>query len=87
MLLNSVLSRYALAFRTSSLLIRKDLTASHASAAIAFTTSDVSISCGTALVMASNVIRSSYRVTSPGSLASQRFLAYNLIFMINAHSV
>jgi hypothetical protein len=87
MLSNSVLSRCALAFRTASLLIRKDLTASHASTAVAFTASDASISCDTALVMASNAIRSSCNVTSPGSMVSQRFLACSLIFMINAHSV
>jgi hypothetical protein len=87
MLSNSVLSRYALTFSTTSLLIRKDLTASHASAAVAFTANDANISCGTALVMASNAIRSSYSVTSPGSMASQRFLACSLIFMINVHSV
>jgi hypothetical protein len=87
MLSNSVLSRCALAFQTASLPIRKDLIASHASAAIAFTASDASISCGTALVMASNDIRSSCSVTSPGSMASQRFLAWGLIFMFNAHSV
>jgi hypothetical protein len=40
-----------------------------------------------ALVMASNTIRFSCSVTSPGSMASQRFLACSLIFMINAHSV
>jgi hypothetical protein len=81
------LSRCALTFRTASLPIRKDLTASHASAAVAFTASDGSISYGTALVMASNAIQSSCSVTSPGSIASQRFLACSLIFMINVHSV
>jgi hypothetical protein len=70
MLSNSVVSRCTLAFRIASLPIRKDLTASHACAAVAFTTSDVSISCGTALVMTSNAIRSSYSVTSPVSMAS-----------------
>jgi hypothetical protein len=84
---NSVLNCYTLAFRIASLPIRKDLTASHASAAVAFTASDASISYGTALVVASNAIRSSCSVTSPGSMASQRFLACSLIFMINAHSV
>jgi hypothetical protein len=76
MLSNSVLSRCVLAFQTASLPIRKDLTASHASAAVALTASYASISCGTALVMVSNAIRSSYSVTSParwpprGSLAA-----------------
>jgi hypothetical protein len=68
-------------------LICKDLTVSHAYAVVAFIVSDASISYGTVLVMASNAIRSSCSVTSPGSMASQRFLAYSLIFMINAHSV
>jgi hypothetical protein len=87
MLSNYILSRCALALRTASLPIRKDLTASHTSATVTFTASDASISCGTALVMASNAIWSSCSVTSPGSMASQRFLAYSLIFMISAHSV
>jgi hypothetical protein len=87
MLSSSVLNRYALTFRTASLLIHKDLTASHASEVVVFTASDASISYGTALVMTSNILRSSYSVTSPGSMASQRFLASSLIFMINAHSV
>jgi hypothetical protein len=87
MLSNSFLSRYALAFRTASLPIRKDLTASHASAAVSFTASDTNISCGTALLIASNVIRSSCSVTSPGWIASYRFLACSLIFMTSAHSV
>jgi hypothetical protein len=87
MLSNSVLSRCALAFRTTSLPIRKDLTASHASAVVTFTVSDASISCGTVLVMASNAIRSSCSMISLGSMASQRFLACSLIFMINIHSV
>jgi hypothetical protein len=87
MLSNSVLNRYALRFRTASLPIRKDLPASHASVAVAFTASDASIYCGTALVMASNAIQSSCSVTSPGSMASQKFLTYSLIFMINVHSV
>jgi hypothetical protein len=87
MLSNSVLSCCAVAFQIASLPIRKDLTASHASTAVAFTASDASISYGTALVMASNAIRSSCSVTSPGSMASQKFLACSLIFMINAHSV
>jgi hypothetical protein len=82
-----VLNRCGLAFRTVSLLIRKDLTISHTSVAVIFTSSDASISCSTTLVMASNAIRSSCSVTSPGSMASQRFLACSLIFMINAHSV
>jgi hypothetical protein len=56
MLSNSVLNHCALAFQIASLPIRKDLTASHASAAVAFTASDASISCGTSLVMASNAI-------------------------------
>ncbi len=75
MLSNSILSRYALAIRTASL------------PTVAFTASDASISCGTALVMASNAIQSSCSVTSPGSMASQRFLTCSLIFMINAHSM
>jgi hypothetical protein len=66
MLLNFILSRYALAFRSASLPIRKDLTASHASAAVSFTASDANISYGTVLVIASNTIRSSCSVTSPG---------------------
>jgi hypothetical protein len=84
---NSVLNRYVLTFRTASLLIRKDLTASHASVAVAFTVSDASISYGTMLVMAFNAIRSFCSMTSPGSMASQRFLTCSLIFVINAHSV
>jgi hypothetical protein len=43
MLSNSVLNRCALGFRTASLLIHKDLTAFHASVAVAFTASDASI--------------------------------------------
>jgi hypothetical protein len=70
MLSNSVFSRCALAFRTASLPIRKDLTVSHASAAVAFTISDANISYDTTLVMASYVIRSSCSVTSPSSMAS-----------------
>jgi hypothetical protein len=87
MLSSYVLNRCALAFQTASLPIRKDMTASHTSVVVAFTASEASISCGTALVMASNAIRSSCSVTSPGSMASQRFLACNLIFKINTHSV
>jgi hypothetical protein len=74
MLSNSILSCCALTLRTTSLPIHKDLTASHAYAAAA-------------LVMTYNAIRSSCSVTSPGSMASQRFLACSLIFMISAHSV
>jgi hypothetical protein len=84
MLSNFILNRCALTFRTASLLIRKDLTASHASAAVALTVSDASISCGTTLVMTSNAIRSSCSVTSPGSMASQRFLACSLIVLIRS---
>jgi hypothetical protein len=48
---------------------------------------DASISCSTVLVIASSAMRSSCSVTSSVSMASQRFLACSLIFMISAHSV
>jgi hypothetical protein len=69
MLSNSARSRCVLTFRTASLPIRRDLTASHASAALFFTASDASISCGTALVMASSTMQSC-SVTSPVSMES-----------------
>jgi hypothetical protein len=64
-----------------------DLTASHASVAVSFTASDTTISCGMALVIASNAIWSSCSSAPPSSMAAQRFHAYILIFMIKAHSV
>jgi hypothetical protein len=79
MLSNLAHSRYVLAFRTASLPIRRDLTTSHASVVLFFTTSDASISYGTAPVIASSTMRSSYSVTSPISMASQRFLACSLV--------
>jgi hypothetical protein len=70
MLSNSARSRCVLAFRTASLPIHRDLTASHAYAALFFTASDASISCDTAMVIASHV-------TSPVSMVPQRFLAFH----------
>jgi CBS-domain-containing membrane protein len=64
-----------------------DLVASHASTTVSFMVGDAMISCGMALVMATRAIRSECRKTPPGSMASQRFLTYILIFMIKAHLV
>ncbi|KAF8670597.1 hypothetical protein HU200_050624 [Digitaria exilis] len=74
---NSRQSSCAFIFLTASLPIRMDSIAFHGSAVDSFTTRDATID----RVSASRARRSSYRLTPPSSMASQRFLACILDFM------
>lgn len=78
---NSQWSLCSSVFYTCSLPMRICFTAVHASSAVSFAAKDGTISGGKALVMTSSAIRSSFSGTPPGSIASHRSQACNLIFI------